>query len=79
MVFSPSPIIFPEISCALFAITSFTFMLDCVPDPVCQITKGNWSSNLPAKISSHTSDIKSLFSELKTPSSAFVCAAAFLR
>ena len=54
-------------------------MFDCVPEPVCQITKGNWSSSLPAKISSHTCAIRSLFSAVKTPNSAFVYAAAFFK
>mmetsp|Transcript_11124 Transcript_11124/g.23867 ORF Transcript_11124/g.23867 Transcript_11124/m.23867 type:complete len:330 (-) Transcript_11124:314-1303(-) len=31
----------PEMTCARYAITSFTFILLCVPDPVCQMTRGN--------------------------------------
>src|ERR1035437_8756417 len=49
-VFDPlSP---PEISMARFEMTSFTFMLVCVPEPVCQMRSGNWSFNLPAMTSS---------------------------
>ena len=40
-VLSPSPSLFPASTCARFAITSLTFMLLCVPEPVCHITKGN--------------------------------------
>ncbi len=42
------PIIPPSISIARFEITSFAFMFDCVPDPVCQTTSGKLSSNLPS-------------------------------
>ena len=42
----------PSISFARFAITSLTFMLDCVPEPVCQTTSGKWSSSLPSMTSS---------------------------
>lgn len=40
-----SPICPPNIYIALFAITSFAFIFDWVPDPVCHITSGKWSSN----------------------------------
>ena len=53
-------------------------MLDCVPDPVCQITKGNSPSCCPVNISSQTAEIRAHFSVDKTPSAKFVCAAAFL-
>jgi hypothetical protein len=44
----------PNISIARLLITSFTFMLDCVPDPVCQITNGKCSSYKdPSITSSH--------------------------
>ena len=33
-----------RISLARPAITSLAFMLDWVPEPVCQMTSGNWSS-----------------------------------
>ena len=42
------PITPPSISIARFAITSFEFIFDCVPDPVCQTTSGKLSSNLPS-------------------------------
>ena len=42
----------PAISMARFEITSLTFMLVCVPLPVCQIRKGNWSLSFPAMTSS---------------------------
>ena len=42
------PITPPSISIARFEITSFAFMFDWVPDPVCQTTSGKLSSNLPA-------------------------------
>ena len=38
----------PRISIARLAMTSFEFMLDCVPEPVCQTTSGKLSSNLPS-------------------------------
>ena len=38
-------------SLARFASTSFMFMLDCVPEPVCQTTSGNSSSSLPCTTS----------------------------
>jgi hypothetical protein len=44
---------------ALFAITSFAFMLDCVPDPVCHTTKGKWSFNFP-EITSSAADMIAL-------------------
>jgi hypothetical protein len=37
---------------ALLAMTSFAFMFDWVPDPVCQTTKGKWSLSLPSMTSS---------------------------
>ena len=33
------------------AMTSLLFMLDCVPEPVCQITRGKWSVRLPSATS----------------------------
>lgn len=35
----------------LLAITSLLFMLDWVPEPVCQTTRGKWSSSLPSATS----------------------------
>lgn len=37
----------PSSSIALLLNTSFMFMLLCVPDPVCHITKGKCSDNFP--------------------------------
>ena len=74
-----SPNLPPFNTCARLAITSFRFMLDCVPEPVCQITNGNWSSNLLAKISSQAWAIKSRFSTGNTPKSWLAYAAAFFR
>ena len=42
------PITPPSISIARFEMTSFAFMFDCVPDPVCQTTRGKLSSNRPS-------------------------------
>ncbi len=36
----------PASSIARFAITSFTFMLVWVPEPVCQTKSGKWSSSV---------------------------------
>ncbi len=66
---SPSPMLNPFSTCARFATTSFTFMLLCVPEPVCQITNGNSLSNFPARISSQTAPMASRFSAGKTPKS----------
>ena len=32
----------------LLLMTSLTFILVCVPDPVCQTTRGKWSSSFPS-------------------------------
>ena len=37
----------PKSWMALFEMTSLAFMLDCVPEPVCQTTNGKWSSSFP--------------------------------
>lgn len=41
------PSVPPMSSMALLDITSFTFILVWVPEPVCQITRGKWSSKVP--------------------------------
>src|SRR4051812_49210491 len=46
-----SPSLPPSAWLARFAITSLAFMLDCVPDPVCQTTSGNSPSCRPATTS----------------------------
>ena len=45
------PISPPRISIARFETTSFAFMFDWVPEPVCQTTSGKWSSSLPSSTS----------------------------
>ena len=42
------PIVPPRISIARFEITSFAFMLLCVPEPVCHTTSGKCSSSSPS-------------------------------
>src|SRR5690554_5787308 len=75
-----SPSIFPNLlNWALLAITSLTFILDWVPELVCQITKGNSSSNFPSEISSQTVAIASRFSTGSVPNSQLVYAAAFFK
>ena len=41
----------PASSLARLAMTSFAFMFDWVPEPVCHTTSGKWSSSLPAATS----------------------------
>lgn len=36
---------------ARLEMTSLEFMLDWVPEPVCQTTRGKWSSSLPSATS----------------------------
>ena len=69
--------LFFSIIWALLVITSLTFMLVCVPDPVCQITRGNWSSCSPLKISLHTLFIRFNFFFESIPRSKFEWAADF--
>ena len=64
---------------ARFARTSFTFMFDCVPEPVCHTLSGNWSSCLPERTSSAARSMRSAALGSRVPSWAFACAAAFLR
>jgi len=56
----------PAISIARLEITSFTFMLVCVPEPVCQMRSGNWSSQLAGN---HF--VRSLHDELRQLRSQF--------
>ena len=69
----------PTISMARLAMTSFTFMLLCVPEPVCQTTSGKWSSSFPAATSAAARATRSALSCGMRPSSALVMAAACLR
>ena len=41
------PISPPASSMARLEMTSLAFMLLCVPDPVCQMRSGKWSSSFP--------------------------------
>ena len=68
----------PIISIALFEITSFAFMFDCVPDPVYHTTNGKWSSSLPYFTSSAALTIASAFF-YSNPKLIFAIAAHFLR
>ena len=58
------------------AITSFTFMFDCVPEPVCQTRSGNSLSSAPAATSSAAATISAWRSSGSTPRSWFTSAAA---
>ncbi len=69
----------PAISMARFAITSFTFMFDWVPEPVCQTTSGKCASSSPSMTSSAALAISSAISGSRLPRSRLVSAAAFLR
>ena len=72
------PMVPPRISIARLAITSLAFMLDCVPEPVCQTTSGKWASSLPSATScaAWTMALPILGSSL--PRSMFTSAAARL-
>ncbi len=68
----------PASSMARLEITSLTFMLVCVPLPVCHTNNGNSSPCAPAITSSAASTISAAFSGTSFPSSWFTSAAAFL-
>ena len=68
----------PDSSMARFEMTSLAFMFDCVPLPVCQTTRGKWSSSAPAMTSSAARAMRSVFSASSLPRSWLVSAAAFL-
>ena len=53
---------FPPSSLPRPAITSLTFILVCVPEPVCQTTSGKCSHRAPERISSAAVPIRSRFS-----------------
>ena len=59
------------------ASTSFMFMLDCVPEPVCQTTSGKSASCAPASTSSAASQMRSRASGARRPRRALARAAAF--
>ena len=64
---------------ARLLMTSFAFMLLCVPDPVWNTTSGKCSSSVPAITSSAACTIRSATSRGSSPRSAFACAAPFFR
>ncbi len=68
----------PRSSIARFEITSFTFMLLWVPEPVCHTTSGKWSSSWPAITSSAARSIHSPSSGERPPLATFTAAQAFL-
>src|SRR5229473_716815 len=52
----------PAISMARLEMTSLTFMLVCVPLPVCQTRRGKWPSSVPAMTSSAAREMRLHFS-----------------
>ena len=58
--------------------TSLAFMLDCVPEPVCQTTSGNSSSYLPCTTSAAAAATASATRGSSCPRSLFTRAAACL-
>ena len=69
----------PATSFPRLAMTSFTFMLDWVPLPVCHTTRGKCSLSFPSKISSHTPEIKVLRLSSSLPRRLLAIAAAFFK
>ena len=63
---------------ARLEMTSLAFMLDWVPEPVCQTTSGKWSSHLPAATSEAASAIGWPSAGSSAPSAMFTSAAACL-
>ena len=61
---------------ARFESTSFMFMLDWVPEPVCQTTSGNSSSYLPCTTSAAAAAMASARRGSSLPRSLFTRAAA---
>ncbi len=68
----------PSLSVASVAITSLTFMLLDVPEPVWKTSIGKWSSQSPRATSSAAAMIASATSLSTTPSSMLTFAAAAL-
>ena len=62
---------------ARLLITSLTFMLVCVPDPVCQTRSGKWSSSSPSITSSQTRAIRLAIQPGSLPAFPLASAAAF--
>ena len=71
----------PAISLPRLAMTSLAFMLDWVPEPVCQTTRGKCSSSLPETTSSQAWQMAASFSSVifSGRSVWFAMAAAFFR
>ena len=71
----------PAMALARFAMTSLVFMLDWVPEPVCQTTSGKLSFSSPAMTSSQAFVMAASFSSVIFAgfSSWFASAAAFFR
>ena len=69
----------PSVWMARLEMTSFTFMLVCVPEPVWKVTSGKWSSSLPAITSSAAVLMAEATDESKRPYFSFTDAAHFLR
>ena len=61
------------------AMTSFTFILDWVPLPVCHTASGKLSSSLPASISSQACEIRARRLSSSFPRRLFAIAAAFFK
>ena len=61
---SAAPAAAAAISLARLAMTSLAFMLDWVPDPVCQTTRGKWSISFPSITSSAACEIAASFSSV---------------
>ena len=68
----------PEASIARLAITSLTFMLVWVPEPVCHTLSGNSASRRPEATSSAAATIKAASSGLSLPLAIFTSAQAAL-
>ena len=68
----------PRISIALLAITSLTFILVCVPEPVCQTLRGKWSLSFPDITSFAALTIAPLIFLSMSPFFLCTIAAAFL-
>ena len=69
----------PAISMARLAMTSLAFMLDWVPEPVCQTRNGKWSSSFPSMTSWAAAATKSPTEASSWPRATFVRAAACFR
>ena len=68
----------PMSSLARLASTSFMFMFDCVPEPVCQTTSGNSPGQRPASTSSAAVEMDRALGAVSVPSDSFTAAAARL-